>query len=47
VVWLGHMGLAINGNEVVNALNPRDKTKVSNIDHGVGRGPVVRFGRLR
>jgi cell wall-associated NlpC family hydrolase len=47
ILWLGHMGIAINNAEVVNALNPRDKTKVTNINQGVGRGPLVRCGRLR
>ena len=47
ILWLGHMGIAINNAEVVNALNPKSKTRVTNINQGVGRGPLVRCGRLR
>jgi cell wall-associated NlpC family hydrolase len=46
ILWLGHMGIAINNSEVVNALNPKSGTKITNIDKGVGRGPLVRCGRL-
>jgi cell wall-associated NlpC family hydrolase len=46
ILWLGHMGIAINNSQVVNALNPTKDTIVTDIDRGVGRGPLVRCGRL-
>jgi cell wall-associated NlpC family hydrolase len=46
VLWLGHMGIAINNSQVVNALNPTKDTIVTDIDRGVGRGPLIRCGRL-
>lgn len=46
VVWLGHIGLAISNSQVVNALNPTNKTKISSIDSVHARGPIVRYGRL-
>lgn len=46
VVWVGHIGLAISNTQVVNALNPSSKTRVSNIDSIKARGPIVRYGRL-
>jgi len=47
LVWLGHMGMAINNKEMVHAANPRADTLRANIDTGSGRGPLVRIGRLR
>lgn len=47
LVWLGHMGIAIDNTRMISALNPREGTKVGNIDAGVGRGPLVRIGRLK
>jgi len=46
ILWLGHMGMAVNDAQMISALNPREKTKVTFIDAGVGRGPIVRIGRL-
>lgn len=46
VVWLGHIGLAISNAQVVNALNPSSKTRISTIDAVKARGPIVRCGRL-
>lgn len=47
LLWMGHMGIAISNTSLVSALNPRVGTKVTEIDKGVGRGPLVRIGRLR
>jgi cell wall-associated NlpC family hydrolase len=47
IVWAGHMGMAINNTQFISALNPKLTTKVGSIDGGVGRGPIIRIGRLR
>jgi cell wall-associated NlpC family hydrolase len=47
LVWAGHMGMAINHTQFISALNPTLKTRVGSIDGGVGRGPLIRIGRLR
>ena len=47
LLWLGHMGIAINNTQMISALNPNEGTKVSTIDKGVGRGPLVRIGRFK
>lgn len=47
LLWAGHMGIAISNTQMISALNPSEKTKVSTIDKGVGRGPLVRMGRLK
>jgi cell wall-associated NlpC family hydrolase len=47
LVWAGHMGMAISNTQMISALNPTIKTKVTNIDAGVGRGPLIRIGRLK
>jgi len=47
LLWLGHMGMATGPNAMISALNPREGTKTQQIDSGVGRGPLVRIGRLR
>jgi len=47
IVWAGHMGMAINNTQFISALNPTLKTRVGSIDGGVGRGPIIRIGRLR
>ena len=47
IVWAGHMGMAINNTQFISALNPSLKTRVGSIDGGVGRGPIIRIGRLR
>jgi len=47
LVWLGHMGMAISNTQMISALNPKEGTKVGNINAGVGRGPLVRIGRLK
>jgi cell wall-associated NlpC family hydrolase len=46
LLWLGHMGIAIDNKQMISALNPRVGTKITVIDAGVGRGPLVRIGRL-
>lgn len=47
LLWLGHMGMATGHDTMISALNPRIGTKSQQIDSGVGRGPLVRIGRLR
>jgi cell wall-associated NlpC family hydrolase len=47
LVWSGHMGMAISNTQFISALNPTLKTRVGSIDGGVGRGPLIRIGRLR
>lgn len=47
LLWVGHMGIAVNNTQMISALNPREGTRVSNINAGVGRGPLVRIGRLK
>lgn len=47
LLWLGHMGIATGHDTMISALNPRVGTKTQQIDSGVGRGPLVRIGRLR
>lgn len=47
LLWVGHMGMATGNNTMISALNPRIGTKSQQIDAGVGRGPLVRIGRLR
>lgn len=47
ILWLGHMGMAISHDTFISALNPTEKTKIGNIDAGVGRGPILRIGRLK
>jgi cell wall-associated NlpC family hydrolase len=44
VVWANHMGIAINHNEMVSALNSREGTKRTPID-GYGNGPLLCYGR--
>jgi len=47
LLWVGHMGIATGHDSMISALNPRIGTKTQPIDSGVGRGPLVRIGRLR
>jgi len=47
LLWLGHMGIATGNNTMISALNPRKGTVTQTIDSGVGRGPLVRIGRLQ
>lgn len=47
LLWFGHMGMATGPNTMISALNPKVGTKTQTIDSGVGRGPIVRIGRLR
>lgn len=46
LLWSGHMGIALSNENMISALNPRVGTKTQRIDSGVGRGPLVRIGRL-
>jgi cell wall-associated NlpC family hydrolase len=45
IVWAGHMGIAVDNDRYVSALNPTSTTRVETID-GFGHTPV-RMGRLR
>lgn len=47
LLWLGHMGIATSNTGMISALNPKAGTKTQQIDSGVGRGPLVRIGRLK
>ena len=47
LLWLGHMGIATGHDTMISALNPKIGTKTQQIDSGVGRGPLMRIGRLR
>lgn len=47
LLWFGHMGIATSNTAMISALNPKLGTKTQNIDSGVGRGPLMRIGRLR
>lgn len=47
LLWFGHMGIATGHNTMISALNPKVGTKTQTIDSGVGRGPLLRIGRLR
>jgi len=47
LLWVGHMGIATGNNTMISALNPAKGTRTQTIDSGVGRGPLVRIGRLR
>jgi cell wall-associated NlpC family hydrolase len=44
VVWANHMGIAIGGGQMVSALNPSLKTRVTPIQ-GYGNGPLLAVGR--
>lgn len=46
IVWLGHMGIATSNTQMVSALNPQQKTRVTPIE-GYGNGPVITYGRLK
>lgn len=46
VVWTGHMGICVSNTDMISALNPSDKTKVTSID-GNGNGPLMCYGRLK
>lgn len=45
IVWVGHMGIAIDNTHMISALNPKEGTKVTPID-GYGNGPLLAYGRL-
>lgn len=47
LLWVGHMGMATGHDTMISALNPKLGTLSQQIDSGVGRGPLVRIGRLR
>jgi len=46
LLWVGHMGIATGPNSMISALNPNKGTRTQTINSGVGRGPLVRIGRL-
>lgn len=45
IVWTGHMGIAISNSQMISALNPREGTRITQIE-GTGTGPIVTMGRL-
>ncbi len=47
LLWTGHMGIALSNESMISALNAKKGTRTQRIDSGVGRGPIVRIGRLR
>ncbi len=50
LVWTGapgHVGIAISNTQMVSALNPFSKTKVTSISGFGGRGMLVMTGRLK
>lgn len=46
LLWLGHMGMATGHDTMISALNESVGTRAQRIDSGVGRGPLLRIGRL-
>lgn len=46
LVWVGHMGIAINNTQMINAENPKNGTRIATIT-GFSRGPLVMMGRLK
>lgn len=46
IVWTNHMGIAVDNQHMVSALNPNEGTKVTPID-GHGNGPIMIYGRLK
>lgn len=46
IVWVKHMGIAIDNQHMISAMNPNDKTLVTPID-GYGNGPIMCYGRLK
>jgi cell wall-associated NlpC family hydrolase len=47
LLWAGHMGMATGHDTMISALNPKKGTRTQQIDSGVGRGPLIRIGRLK
>lgn len=45
IVWFGHMGIAIDNNNMISALNSQKGTVETPID-GFGNGPLLCYGRL-
>lgn len=45
IVWTGHMGIAIDNTQMVNAINPKRGTVVTAIDRS-SNGPLMIYGRL-
>lgn len=43
LVWVGHMGIAIDNSRMISALNPQEKTKVTAIQGG----RLIMMGRLK
>ena len=46
IVWVGHMGMAIDNTHMISALNSKLGTLVTSIA-GHGNGPIMAYGRLR
>jgi cell wall-associated NlpC family hydrolase len=45
VVWALHMGICIGPNQMISALNSKEKTKITPIA-GYGNGPLLCYGRF-
>lgn len=45
IVWLNHMGIALDNNTMISALNANAGTQVTPIE-GHGNGPILAYGRL-
>lgn len=45
IVWLNHMGIAVDNQHMISALNAKEGTKVTPIA-GYGNGPLLAYGRL-
>ena len=46
IVWSDHMGIAVDQNHMISALNHNEGTKITPID-GYGNGPLMIYGRLK
>lgn len=44
IVWVGHMGIAVDNTRMISALNPKSTTRITTIDE-FGKTPI-RFGRF-
>lgn len=44
IIWFGHMGIALGPNQMISALDSKDRTKVTPIK-GYGNGPLLKIGR--
>jgi cell wall-associated NlpC family hydrolase len=44
IVWVGHMGIALDNTQMISALNPEVRTTITPIE-GHGNGPILCYGR--